>query len=108
LADGVEARRRVLAGQDYIARHFTPSVIANAWNEALVSTGIGVRNELGGGGLLSLVLRSGNLEADALSRGAHPEGAKRPVELSGDFRRAPGRMGARNGNAPRRIRAVLL
>jgi hypothetical protein len=45
LADGIEARRRVLAGQDYIARHFTPSVIANAWNEALVSTGIGVRNE---------------------------------------------------------------
>ena len=37
LADGAEARRRILAGQDYIAKHFAPSVIANAWNEALVA-----------------------------------------------------------------------
>ena len=37
LADGVEAKRRILAGQDYIAKHFNPSVIAEAWNAALVA-----------------------------------------------------------------------
>jgi hypothetical protein len=37
LEDGADAKRRILAGQDYIAKHFTPSMIANAWNEALVA-----------------------------------------------------------------------
>jgi len=37
VADAAEARRRILAGQDYIAKHFTPRMIANAWNEALVA-----------------------------------------------------------------------
>lgn len=37
VADRGGANRRILAGQDYIAQHFTPVIIAQAWSEALVA-----------------------------------------------------------------------